>query len=200
VLVGHGSFDERDYRFNLPGPDVTGAEFADWLSGAPPQRQLVVVATSASGALLEPLQASGRTLVTATRSGGERNATVFARYLAESLGAAGADTDKDGYVSALEAFRYAEHRVTGHYAERSEMATEHPTLQGLEPAVRFARLEPPAAFDVAPDDGRVAELEAAIEALRADKASRDPEAYFAELQRLLLELAVLRRDGSGASP
>ena len=103
-------------------------------------------------------------------------------------------------MSALEAFRYAEHRVTGHYAERSEMATEHPVVQGPEPAVRFARLEQTPAFDVGPGDGRVAELEAAIEALRADKAGRDPEAYFAELQRLLLELAMLRRDEPGAIP
>jgi len=200
VLVGHGSFDERDYRFNIPGPDVTGVELGGWLAAVPADRQIVVAATSASGALLEPLQAPRRTLVTATRSGGERNATVFARYLAESLGEAGADTDKDGYVSALEAFRFAEHRVTGHYAERNEMATEHPALQGPEPTVRFARLERPAGFAETASAGRAAELEAAIEALRADKANRDPNAYFAELQRLLLELAMLRRDGPEASP
>lgn len=200
VLVGHGSFDERDYRFNVPGADVTGADLGDWLAAVPPDRQIVVAATSASGALLRPLQSPRRTLVTATRSGGERNASVFARYLAEALGEAGADTDKDGYVSALEAFRFAEHRVTGHYAERNEMATEHPTWQGPEPGVRFARLERPATLSGSANAGRAAELEAAIEALRADKANREPDAYFAELQRLLLELAMLRRDGTEAMP
>jgi len=200
VLVGHGSFDERDYRFNVPGPDVTGTELGDWLAAVPPDRQIIVAATSASGALLKPLQAPRRTLVTATRSGGERNASVFARYLAEALGEAGADTDKDGYVSVLEAFRFAEHRVTGHYAERNEMATEHPTLQGPEPTVRFARLEPSAPFAGSASAGRAAELEAAIDALRADKANREPDAYFAQLQRLLLELAMLRRDGPEAAP
>lgn len=200
VLVGHGTFDERDYRFNVPGPDVTGADLGDWLAALPAQRQIVVAATSASGALLQPLQAPRRTLVTATRSGGERNASVFARYLAEALGEAGADTDKDGFVSVLEAFRFAEHRVTGHYAERNEMATEHPTLQGPEPTVRLARLQRPATFAGSADAGRAAELEAAIDALRADKANREPDAYFAELQRLLLELAMLRRDGTEGAP
>ena len=32
VLIGHGTFDGREAKFNLRGPDVTDAELLDWLT------------------------------------------------------------------------------------------------------------------------------------------------------------------------
>ena len=26
MLIGHGSYDGAEYKFNIPGPDLTGAE------------------------------------------------------------------------------------------------------------------------------------------------------------------------------
>ena len=79
TLIGHGTWDQVEYKFNIPGPDVTGTELALWLDRIP-ARQLVVLATSASGGALESLKRPNRVLVTATRSGMERNAVVFSRY------------------------------------------------------------------------------------------------------------------------
>ncbi len=202
VLIGHGSFDDRDYRFNVPGPDVTGAELSDWLTALPASRQLVVAATSASGALQPVLAGAGRTVMTATRSGGENNASVFAGYFVAALEDPGADLDKDGYVSGQEAFSYAEDRVAEHYADANQMASEHPLTQGPPAAEPLARLEHVPVFAPGgPADDRVAALEAAIDALRADKDNRDSDSYYAELQRLLLELALARRrPGSGEAP
>ena len=195
LLIGHGSYDDRDYRFNLPGADVTGEELARWLEVLPATRQLVVAATSSSGALQPLLTEAPRMVITATRSGGERNVTVFPRYFAAALADAAADTDKDGYVSVVEAFRFAEAAVTAHYYERNQMATEHPTLGGPEMTLALARIDAIPAFD--PGSGverdRLEVLEAEIVALRADKASREADDYYAELQRLLLEIAMLRR-------
>lgn len=202
LLIGHGSFDDRHYRFNVPGPDFTGEDLAAWLDALPADRQLVVVATSASGALQPLLAAGSRTVMTATRSGGERNASVFAGYFTRALADSGADLDKDGYVSAAEAFAYAEDRVAAHYAERNQMASEHPQRQGPPATARLARLDDAPAF--APGSrvaaARITELEAAIAALRADKGNRDPDDYYAELQRLLLELAMARREPAAVAP
>ena len=74
-LVGHGTYDGTVYKYNLPGRDLDGAELGELLGAVPAGRQLVVNATSASGAVLESWAQEGRTLITATRTGGERNAT-----------------------------------------------------------------------------------------------------------------------------
>src|ERR1035438_2231150 len=47
--VGHGSFDGTDYKFNIPGPDISGAELAVLLEHIPATRQCVVNMTSSSG-------------------------------------------------------------------------------------------------------------------------------------------------------
>ena len=48
MLIGHGTFDERDYKFNLPGPDISATELAA-AAGQDPGAQLVVNMTSSSG-------------------------------------------------------------------------------------------------------------------------------------------------------
>ncbi|MEZ5392982.1 MAG: hypothetical protein R2724_08935 [Bryobacterales bacterium] len=85
ILVGHGSYDGSDYKFNIPGPDLTGSRLASLMDALPAERQLVVNATSSSGASMDALQGKGRIVITATKSGRERNATVFSRYWAESV-------------------------------------------------------------------------------------------------------------------
>ena len=51
-LIGHGSIDNKQYKFNIPGPDITGAEIAEALTNIKAPQQLVVVSTSSSGCLL----------------------------------------------------------------------------------------------------------------------------------------------------
>jgi hypothetical protein len=200
VLIGHGTFDERTYRFNIPGPDVAAEQLRSWLDEVPAGRQLLVVATSASGALQALPARDDRAVMTATRSGGERNASVFARYFSEALTANAADTDKDGYVDAQEAFAFAEAGVVSYYDERREMATEHPTLDGEVAGLVLARLPGTDRFDVGgTDTAQLDALEAAVLALRGRKSQMTPDAYYAELQRLLLDLAVERR-ATGESP
>ena len=104
MLVGHGSYDGETYKLNLPGPDIDGEELAKLLGAVPARSQLVVNATSASGAVLEKWAADGRTLITATRSGFERNATRFAQHFAAALAAGSADINKNGSITAQEAF------------------------------------------------------------------------------------------------
>jgi hypothetical protein len=200
MLVGHGSYDGETYKFNLPGPDLDGDQFAELLSAVPARSQLVVNATSASGAILDKWTADGRTVITATRSGFERNATRFAQHFAAALAAGSADINKNGVITAQEAFDYAARSVADSFEKEGTLATEHPQIKGGTPA-RFtvARLGGAAPAEPAATSPAVAALVARrdkldedIEALRARRESMPNDTYLAELQRLLVELAEVQ--------
>ncbi|MGH8207722.1 MAG: hypothetical protein ACRETK_13180, partial [Steroidobacteraceae bacterium] len=129
-LIGHGSYDGRQYKFNIPGPDLSDADLAMMLDALPAQRQLVVATGSASGALLVPLRKAERIVITATRNGDERNVTHFGAAFLAALTAPAADLDKDGSISAKEAFDYATRQVQDYFKHQVLLASEHAVLQG----------------------------------------------------------------------
>lgn len=211
LLIGHGSFDGTDYKFNVPGPDVTARDFARLLNAIPAKRQLVVNMTSCSGASLPALARKDRIVITATKSGTEKNATVFARYWVDALKDPAADADKNGTVSALEAFRYAEGKTNTYFESEKLLATEHAMLSdsGSAKAVHDPKPENgqgliAAAFPVMrPETGvarnlgpekrnlvtRKQNLEAEIDRLKYRKAAMPADDYRQQLTALLLELA-----------
>jgi hypothetical protein len=209
MLVGHGSYDGEAYKLNLPGPDIDGDEFAKLLAAVPARSQLVVNTTSASGAVLEKWAADGRTLITATRSGFERNATRFAQHFAAALAEGSADINKNGAITAQEAFDYASRSVADSFEKDGTLATEHPQLAGGAPA-RFtvARLGSAGpAVEAAPANPAVAalvaereKLDADIEALRARRESMPNDVYLTELQKLLVQLADVQGKIDAAQP
>jgi hypothetical protein len=201
-LIGHGSHDGDEYKFNLPGRDPTGAEIAAWLSAIPAKTQLVVNATSASGAVLEDWAADGRVLITATRSGAERNATRFAAYWTEALSSDAADLNKNGVVSAQEAFDFASRRVADSFEEDGALATEHPQIAGDNAErVGAARLVARAAATAEQRtlNARLDELEAEIADLRARRDSMPNDQYLNDLQALLVQLATVQRQIDAAA-
>ena len=128
-LIGHGAFDGKEAKFNLVGPDLSAGEYNTLLSSLPTRRVVVFNMTSASGEFLKPLSATGRIIVTATRSGQEQNATRFTEFLIAALGAADADTDQDGRISVLETFTYANRLTADFYVRAGRLATEHALLE-----------------------------------------------------------------------
>ena len=197
VLLGHGSFDGTEYRLNIPGPDITGTQILALLDRIPPAvAQLVVVATSTSGAVAERWSKPHRIVITATRSGGERNATRFGGYWAEALTSDEADRDKDGSLTAQEAYDFAVRKVGDAYKTDAAVATEHAKLVGKEPS-RFvvARLGPAAMF--ASDAQLVAMrqqqegIERRLAEVRALKGQLSQDQYYDRLEPVLVELARL---------
>jgi hypothetical protein len=128
VLIGHGSQQRDVARFNLPGPDITAAEMAAMLASLGTRQVAVVNAASASGEWVKALSGRNRVVITATRSGSEANATVFPRFFVDALAGTGADTDKDGRVSLLEAYDYARREVARAYESDNRLLTEHAQL------------------------------------------------------------------------
>jgi hypothetical protein len=193
ILVGHGSFDGEAYKLNLPGPDIDGAALLELLKGVPARSQLVVNTTSASGALLEDWVGEGRTLITATRSGFERNATRFATHWAKALADGSADINKNGVITAQEAFDYASREVEDAFKTAGTLATEHPQIKGDGAArfmvARLASAPAPATPALAALDKQKTDLEGKIEALRVRRTEMPNDQYLNELQALLLQLA-----------
>ena len=196
-LLGHGSHDGEVYKFNIPGPDIDGEAFAELLNAIPAERQLVVNATSASGAVLETWAGDNRLLVTATRSGGERNATRFGDYWAEAMSSDEADANKNGAITVQEAFEFAERKVADSYEGAGNLATEHPQLVGdtagsFNVALLEARIATTAELETL--IGELTVLEEQIEILRAGREEMDNDVYLGQLQDLLLELALVQRE------
>ena len=127
VLIGHGTYDSRTAKFNLRGPDVSAHDLDQWLT--PIKVPVVLINTASSSApFLTTLGGPQRIVLTATKSGFEHNLTRFGQYLAAAIGDPGADLDKDGQTSLLEAFLSASYAVNEFYQAAGRLVTEHALL------------------------------------------------------------------------
>ena len=198
MMIGHGTFDGTEYKFNLPGPDISAPELAVLLNRIPAARQLVVDMTSASGGATDSLKKDGRVIITATKSGSEKNATVFARFWVEALRDPAADTDKNQAITALEAFKYAQTKTVAFFADQKHLATEHAVLADEPHAAAFTLVRFGSAATTVTDPARRAlmaqkeEIENKIDALKYQKDLMDADDYRKQLTTLLLQLARLQ--------
>lgn len=211
-LIGHGSFDGKESKFNLVGPDLSAADYNQLLSALPTRRMILFNMSSASGEFVKSLSAKGRVIVTATRNGQETNATRFAGFFITALKATDSDTDQDGHTSVLEAFVYANRLTEEFYKRAGRLATEHALLDDNGDGV--GREKPEAgegllaratyldslSFDEAAANAATGKLlkertrlEGEIEQLIARKAAMPEAEYEAMLERLFIELAKVNR-------
>ena len=216
VLVGHGTFDGREAKFNLRGPDVTAKQLALWC--APVRREMVVVhGGSASAVFLTALAGGNRILVSATQSADEIYYTRFGGYFASAIaGDLQADLDQDRQVSVLEAFRHASRLVAEFYEKEERIATEHALLDdngdgvGARAEVFTTRAKEAkdgaraaqVALVLSEEEKRLSDalrlkrdgLERKLEALKGRRREMAEDAYYRELEALLRELAQVYGD------
>lgn len=219
ALLGHGTFDGKEAKFNVPGDDLKVSEFAEWLK--PFRRPVVVICSfSTSGAWLKPLSGDDRVIITATKSGSEINYSRFGGYFATAIADAAADLDKDGQTSVLEAWLSAAKQVDDYYKGEGRLATEHSLLEdnadGLgTPSNWFSgirAMKKPSSGNQ-PDGARAHQLtlvpsseereltpelrqerdrlELELAQLRDRKSSLPEEEYFTKLEEILLKIAEL---------
>lgn len=195
ALIGHGS-EQNEPRFNLPGPDIGAADLERLLAHFRAQTIALVVAASASGGFVDRLAGPNRVIVTATRSGLERNETRFGAAWVRALGGGAADMDKDGALSLFETFTFARTEVAQEYERANRLLTEHARISDSALAARFLFAPPGARVAATPGDSVLAallerkrDLEARIDALRRRRGTTDPEEYERALEDLLLDLA-----------
>ena len=223
VMLGHGTFDGQEAKFNLEGPDLTALQLSQVLK--PFTRPMVIVqGASASGAFMNELRGANRIVITGTRSGFEQNYARFGRAFASAVGDMASDLDQDGQVSALEAYLSASHKVSDFYKSDGRMLTEHALLddngdgKGTPPDwYRGVRAVKKSAEGGALDGLRAHQihlvpnhrdralspealhrrdaLEFEVFRLRDKKAEfKDEEEYFRQLEKLLLEIGSIYSD------
>jgi hypothetical protein len=208
LLIGHGSFNGTDAAFNLPGPDLTVADWSRLLGKLSGQRVAFVNTASSSGAFLPAMAAPGRVVVTATKTGGERNETIFPEFFVEAFNDNSADRDRNGHVSIGEAFEYAKTKVVQAFQQKGNLLTEHATMDegGAAGAGHLAatlflgtgRADDALAVDTSDPAMKALvdernDIEQQIAGLRLKKGSISEAAYEAEMEKLLTSLALKTR-------
>jgi hypothetical protein len=219
-LIGHGSARGGEPTLNLPGPDLTAEELARLLEAFPTQTIVVANLASASGDFIPALSGPRRIVITATKSGAERNQTRFGKFFVEAFAGDQSDVDHDGSVSLLEAFTYARREVTRSYEQQGILLTEHAMLDDNGDKQGSHEPDPTTAdgalartitlgggAERATRDPALAALyetkrsiEQAIAVLQRDKAQLESAVYERRLEELLLDLASTNRairDGEG---
>ena len=214
VLFGHGTFAAKVAKFNLTGPDMAPEDFAPLLAKLSSKRVVFVNTASASGPFVEALSGPGRVIVTATRTGDEKYATLFGGPFVDAFSTESADADRDGKVSILEAFDFAKKAVAASYVREGLMQTEHGLLEdngdkqgSMEPGRQAKDGQSAAVLGLGsfrqqalPTDEKLRalylerqQIERRIEALKLIKSGMDPEKYAADLEKLATELALKSR-------
>jgi hypothetical protein len=213
VLIGHGTFDNREVKFNLRGPDVTARQLAAWCQ--PIKRELIFIdGGSSSAGFLQPLAGKNRIIITGTKSADEIYYTRFGEFFAPSIaGDLAADMDQDKQVSILEAFRHASKLASEFYEKEERISTEHALIEdngdGVGTRSEVLSKESKDIKDGA-RAGQVAlvlseeemkltdaqrskrdELERKLEALKAKRAEMEEVVYYREIEVLLRELAAV---------
>lgn len=211
LLFGHGSFDGTHAMLNIARRDLSSTDYAQLVDALPAGRIVFINTASASGPFVGALSGAERIVITATRSGTQRNRTVFPRFLVEALASPSSDLDRDGSLTVLEAYRYAALQTAGHFEREGHLATEHALIDdsGDGQGTRLEELRDSA-------DGHLAEvtflrrpslegvtgilarmqqdkegIERGIAALKSRKASMNVNAYYDELEVLFVRLARL---------
>ena len=222
VLVGHGNYDGRRYKFNIKGPDLTDQDLGRLLEGLDGPRAVVIAGTSSAGALVPALRGANRVIVAATRER-ERQPPLFPRFFAEAPASPDADRDKNNRVSLLEAFLYSRRKVSAWFEEAGRIQTEHAILddsarfqlaqgdddsreevrQGTGLLAAVCYLDPASGPDSLPEERNRAEsrarIQQQIDELKLRKEEYTEQEYYRRLEALMVELAANEEETDGAA-
>jgi hypothetical protein len=213
LLIGHGSFDGVEAKFNLVGPDLSSAEWAALLKPLP-GTLVIVDATSASFPFLEHLSGPRRIVITATDSVAQRFDTVFPEFFIRALTDPEADIDKNGRISLWEAFTAASVGVKRYYTQRGQLPTERALMddngdgqgreaggEGTDGSAAARLYLDPDVPGAAPTDEALlallqkrASLQADVEDLKQRRQLMTPAEYQQEFEKLMIELARVSRE------
>lgn len=213
LLIGHGSFDGSEAKFNLVGPDLSSTEWAALLKPIP-GRIVVVNSTAASFPFLEHLAGPRRIVITATDSVAQRFDTVFPEYFIRALTDAAADIDKNGRVSVWEAFTAASMGVRRYYTQRGQLATERALIdddgdgvgreaggEGKDGSASSRLYFDPEVAGAPPTDEAMLQLlqkrtalQIEVDDLKQRRQLMTPDEYEQEFEKLMIDLARVSRD------
>jgi hypothetical protein len=213
VLIGHGTYDGVDAKFNLVGADLESVQWSELIAGLP-GRVVVVNTSSASFPFIERLTGPRRVVVTATDSVVQRFDTIFPEFFIKAFSGDEADIDKNSRISIWEAFTAATADVRRYYQRRGQLSTERALLDdngdgvGREAAGKGddgslasqVYLDEPLPGAPPTDEVLVqllqkrAAVEAELDELKVRRSFLKPAEYQQEFERLMVEMARITRD------
>ncbi|MDP7640081.1 MAG: hypothetical protein QGG73_10260 [Candidatus Hydrogenedentes bacterium] len=221
-LIGHGSHFKRDTKLHIPSRDLTAKSLAEQLDTIRARRIVLVVATSSGAGFINAVSGPNRIIASATKDINEINATEFMGFFIEGLESGSADRNRDERITILEAAHYAAELTGAWFVGEGLLATEHAILDdngdGLGSRLPLEGLDEGGTDSI--DDGADGLLAATtylkdhtfspsapqesvdtylstldrIFELKREKDSMESDAYYAELERLLLVAAKANRD------
>ncbi len=218
ILFGHGSFDGKNSYLNIPRKDLSDEEYDGLLDNIKAGKIVVINTASASFPFIDKLSKPGRIIITATKSGTQKNQPLFGQYLVEAFTNPASDLDKNGILSVLEVFSYSSERTFRWYEDNNHLATEHPQIEdtGDKLSSRINEIETSgegslasityfknrmdillAGSNAEADSvlvrllGEQEQVEREIAELKVQKDSMDEDSYFAKLEEFLIKLAEI---------
>ena len=216
VLFGHGGYENGEARLNIPRRDLSQNDYAQLVDQLDVNRLVFINTASASAPFIEALGGvEGRIIITATRTGTQKNETSFPRFMVEAFANPGTDRDKDSRISVAEVYLFAAERTAQWFDDNGNIPTEDALIadtgeaQGYRLAeideagagqlAAFTYLSPgQASLLAASGQGTPAQtdwlrernqIELDIAALKSQKAGMNVDDYYAQLEVLLVRLA-----------
>jgi hypothetical protein len=129
ICLGHCHHDGRHAWWNLPGPDLSAAEFGKLFADVTCREQVFFMTMSLSGYFVSPLACRDRVIIAATEADAETNETTFpavlAQFLASGLNHAEHDVDKDRKLTLFDLYVVVAKEIAQNYASAEQLATEH---------------------------------------------------------------------------
>lgn len=126
--MGQANIVSDTLRLNLPGPDITHKQLAEWINGIKASSMLIVLDCPGAGLAVKAVTGQGRIILGACTAD-QHYSTQFSEYFVPALVDERSDTDEDGRISLLEAFTSASRSVDDFYRRQALLTTETPVLE-----------------------------------------------------------------------
>jgi hypothetical protein len=126
--TGQANIVSETLRLNLPGPDITHKQLAEWINAVRASSVLIVLDCPGAGLAVKALTGKGRIIIAASTAE-QPYSTKFSEYFVPALIDKNSDADGDGRISLLEAFTSASKGIDDFYRQKSLLTTETPVLE-----------------------------------------------------------------------
>ena len=126
--VGQANIAADKLRFNLPGPDITHEQLAEWINKIKTSSMLLVLDCPGAGIAVKALAGKDRIVIGASTAE-QTYSTRFSEYFIPSLLDSKSDIDVDGRISILEAFTLASKQLDDWYFRQLFLKIETPVLE-----------------------------------------------------------------------
>lgn len=128
-MLGHATRSRAGLKFNLPGRDISQAEYTQNINSIRAEQQILIFGFPYSEQIVRSISAPGRIIITSSSvNEGYASRAGFGNILVDAFSQASADTNGDSTISLLEAFLWLQERTKKWYEQDGTIQSEHPQL------------------------------------------------------------------------